>query len=284
VAEFDSVIPAGGSGTLTARVKTTTTQSGPVSKSIAVTTDAEGAQRLRLNVTFKSVTAVSVLPRPQLSLSGVYGDELTSTVILRRTDGEKLEITGIENTDPRLVITTRIATENLDVDRVKAIPGDVMLIASVAPDIKAGMTNGRLKIKTNHPDAEVIVLAYTLRLRPVIEARPAQIRLLLQEGNDNGRTALFRLQHNRRGRFKLIGAKASNPDVFRVQLVDGDVKQQVHTIAIMLQDEVLPGSLDGRLVESLAISTDDAGQPELTIPVLIEPRALRRPGSSRPLK
>ncbi len=50
--EFDSVIPAGHSGTLTAKIKTTTTQSGPVSKSIAVTTNAAGAQRMTLSVTF----------------------------------------------------------------------------------------------------------------------------------------------------------------------------------------------------------------------------------------
>ena len=48
MAEFDSVIPAGGTGTLTAKIKTTSTQNGPVSKGIAVNTNAAGAERLML--------------------------------------------------------------------------------------------------------------------------------------------------------------------------------------------------------------------------------------------
>ena len=142
--------------------------------------------------------------------------------------------------------------------------------------------NGILKFKTDHPDAEFIDVPFSLRLRPVIEARPAQLRLILQDGNSSARTALFRIQHNLRHEFKITGVKPSNPDVFRVQLVDGDTKQKVHTLAVMLSDEVVPGSLDGRLLESLVVTTDDSKHQELLIPVLIEPRALRKPGKPRP--
>ncbi len=111
MAEYDSVIPAGGSGTLKAKIKTTQTQSGRVSKSISVTTDSPQAQRLVLSVTFSAVTAVSVLPRPQINLNGTKGEVRPSILVFHRADGEKLEITGVENSNDLVVITTRPVTE-----------------------------------------------------------------------------------------------------------------------------------------------------------------------------
>jgi hypothetical protein len=269
---------------LTAKIKTKTTQSGTVSKSIAVTTDAAGAQRLMLSVSFKSVPAVLVLPRAQMNLNGVQGDQPTATLILRRSDGKKLEVAVVESNEDRLVITAKSVTENTKIGRHEAVSGDILLIASLAPDLMSVSANGRFKVRTNHPDAEVIDVGYSLRLRPAIEVRPNQLRLLLQEGNTPGRTMLCRIQHNLKGKFKVTGVTPSNPEMFRAQVVDGDTKQQFHTVAVMLQDDVLPGSVARRLLESLVITTDDAVQPELRVPVLIEPRALRKPGRPRPVE
>jgi len=278
------VIPAGGSGTLTAKIKTTATQNGPVSKSIAVETDAPGAQRMTLSVTFKSTPAIAVLPRPQLNLNGVVGDQPTATLIIRRFDGEELRILGVENTEERLVITAQPVTEPVQIGRDQAVPGDVLLVASLAPGVADASASGRVGVKTNHPDSELLDLSYTLRIRPAIEARPNQVRLILQEGNTPGRTMLARVQHNLRGEFKVTGLTPSNPGLFQAKIVDGDTKQQVHTVAVMLQDEVLPGSLNNRVLESLVLATDEPSQPQLIIPVLIEPKELRKPAPPRPLE
>jgi hypothetical protein len=278
------VIPAGGSGTLTAKIKTTMTQSGAVSKSIGVTTDAPGAQRMTLSVTFKSVPVVAVLPRSQMRLNGVTGDQPTATLILRRYDGEEFKVVGVENTEERLVITAKPVTEPVQVGRDKAVPGDILLIASLAPGVADVSASGRFKVKTNHPDAEVLDVGFSLRVRPAIEVRPNQVRLILQEGNTPGRTMLARIQHNLRGKFKVTGVTPSNPELFRAKIVDGDTAQQVHTVAVILQDDVLPGSLTNRVLETLVLSTDDVTQPKLMIPVLIEPKALRKPAPPRPLE
>ncbi len=282
--EFDSVIPAGGTGKLTAKIKTTTTQSGPVAKSIGVTTDAPGAERLTLNMTFKSVPAVAVLPRAQLTLNGVVGDEPTASLIIRRFDGEELKIVGVENTEERLVITAKPVSEAVQIGRDQAVPGDILLVASLAPGVADAEASGRFKIRTNHPDSEVLDVSYSLRVRPAIEVRPNQVRLLLQEGNTSGRTMLARVQHNLKGEFKVTGMTPSNPQLFRATMADGDTKQQVHSVAVMLQDDVLPGSLANRVLESLVLTTDDAAQPQLIIPVLIEPKALRKPAPPRPVE
>jgi len=284
VAEYDSVIPAGGSGTLTAKIKTTSTQSGAGSKSVAVNTDSPDAPRVMLSVTYRSITAVTVLPRPRINLNGIEGDVPAVTLVFHRSDGEKLEITGVERSDELVITTAKPVTQEMAIGKLKALPGDVLVEASVAPGTGAVSSNGVLKIKTDHPDAEFINVPFTLRLRPVIEARPAQLRLILQDGNSSARTTLCRIQHNLRQEFKITGVKPSNPEVFRVQQVDGDITQKVHTVAVMLQDDVAPGSLDGRLLESLVVTTDDSKHPELLIPVLIEPKTLRRPGKPRPVE
>ncbi len=278
------MIPAGGSGTLTAKVKTTATQSGGVSKSIAVTTDAQEAQRMTLSVTFTAVPAIAFLPRPQMNLNGVVGDQPTATLIVRRFDGEKLEITGVENTEERLVITAKPVTEPVQIGRDQAMPGDVLLVASLAPGVADVSTNGKFRVRTNHPDSQVVDVVYTLRIRAAIEVRPDQIRLLLQEGNTAGRTMLARVQHNLRGEFKVTGVTPSNSGLFQATIVNGETRQQVHTVAVMLRDEVLPGSLANRVLESLVLTTDDANQPQLVIPVLIEPKELRKPAPPRPLE
>ena len=278
------MIPAGGTGTLTAKIKTTTTQSGSVSKSIGVTTDAQGAQRMTLSVTFKSIPAIAVLPRSQLNLNGVMGDQPTASLIIRRFDGEKLKIVGVENSEERLVITAKPVTEPVQLGRDTAVPGDILLVASLAPGVADVSASGRFRLKTNHPDAEFLDVGFSLRVRPAIEVRPNQVRLILQEGNTPGRTMLARVQHNLRGKFKVTGVTPSNPELFQAKIVDGDTKQQVHTVAVILQDDVLPGSLTNRVLETLVLTTDDAAQPNLMIPVLIEPKALRKPAPPRPLE
>jgi len=283
VAEFDSVIPAGQSGTLTAKVKTRLTQNGPASKSIAVTTDSPGAERIMLALNFTAVSVVSVLPRPQITLNAIVGDEPQTTLVLHRADGKELEIRGVVSDEPRIVITTKPVTEAQMVGRLQAKPGDVVLTASIAPNVEPVIANGRIKLETNHPDAPEVDINYGLRIRAVIEANPPQLRLLLQDGNSSARTMLFRVQDNRGGRFKLTGAKPSNPELFRVELLDGDAEAQVHQVAVMLQDDVLPGALESSVFESLVLSTDDSAQPELTVPIHIEPRELRRPAQPRPL-
>jgi hypothetical protein len=284
VAEFDSVIPAGQSGKLTAKIKTATTQIGPISKSVSVTTDAPGAERLNLSVTFTVVTAVSALPRPQVSLTGVEGDISSAHVVLRRGDGERLEIGGVVDADERLAVSWAPVTEPGVAAGQQVRPGDVLLTVETRPGTAAATVNGVFGVTTNHPEAARVDIAYGLRIRPVIEARPESLRLILQEGNQGARMALLRVQHNRQKSFRITGIESSKPELLRANLVDGDVEQQVHTVAVMLRDEVMPGAVPERLLESLVLTTDDAGRESLEIGVLIEPRELRRPGPPRPVQ
>ena len=278
--EHDSVIPAGGSGKLVGRIKTTATQQGSLSKSISVTTDAKGMERVTLSMTFTAVPAVSVLPRPRVFLSGIHGDEMATTLVVHRSDGEPLEITPVPTGDRRLTVTARTVKEATEIGGQSAAAGDVVVVAAVDPSMSPGSANGRFRLRTNHPEVPNIEIPFNIRVRPVIEVRPSQIRLVLEEGNSSGRTTLFRIQSNRTGVFRLTGFAPSSPELFRAERVGDDVAQQVHTVAVRLADGVEPGSIDGRRMETLVVSTDDAAGPEITVPVMIQSRPSRAP---RPL-
>ncbi len=123
------------------------------------------------------------------------------------------------------MITTKPVTEPVQIGRDQAVPGDVLLVASLAPGVADTTASGQVRVNTNHPDSEVSI-AYSLRIRPVIEADPTEIRLLLQEGNTSSRTMLVRVQHNLRGEFKVTGSQPSSPELFRAQIVDGDISSR----------------------------------------------------------
>jgi hypothetical protein len=260
---------------------TKASQSGSISKTVSVTTSDPAASRLSLRLTFQLVNPVTVLPRNRVYLSGVSGDEPTSTLILRRDDGEPLELTGIAVQDARLVVTTENVTEAASVGNLQARPGDVLLRVSAVAELDATTANGRFQIGTNHPEAASIDIMYSLRIRSVIEHRPNQLRLVLEQGNTSGRTMLGRLQHNRHEDFVVRGARSSAPSLFTVKLVDGEGAKRMHTVAVMFNDEVLPGAFSGRRLENVIVTTDDDRQPEIRIPVLLEARTprVRRPAS-----
>ena len=112
-----------------------------------------------------------VLPRAQINLRGIEGDTPTASVVLRRGDGEPMEVTKIDNTDDRLIISTEKVDEERQVGRQKARPGDVILTVTTKPDQKAVSASGRFRVRTNHPDARPIDMPYGIRLLPLIEAR-----------------------------------------------------------------------------------------------------------------
>ncbi|MGD8441522.1 MAG: hypothetical protein PVG53_13400 [Holophagae bacterium] len=280
MAEFDSVIPAGGTGTLTAKVHTRTSQSGSISKSVAVTTNDPVAPRIMLGVSFTVVQAVAVLPRARIYLTGIDGDRPEAELLLRREDGEPLEVTGIEGDSDRLDIETTTLESPRTIGNIEGRAGDVLLAATVGPGASASTSNGTIKVRTNHPDARSIDIMYTVRMRPIIEVRPNQLRLVLQDGNSTGRATLARIQHNRGEAFSVTGLEPSDPSLFQAQQIGEAAPQPIHSLSVRLADDVEPGSMSGRQIESLVITTDNQEMKKVVVPVLIDVRTPRvvRPG------
>ncbi len=302
MAEHDSVIPAGGSGTLTAKVKTVGGQSRRFSKSISVVTDVTGRPPLILRFSVEAFSPIVSLPSFRINLTTIEGSLGRARILLHRADGENLAITKVVAEHPDLVVRTRPVTENgvpaSDSDSepdlwtelatrrrpINATPGDVWIELSTQQAPPPGNTAGSLHLNTNDPAAPEMSLPYMVRVRPMIETRPAAIRMWLSpvRGNE-GRSAIVSLRHSEGEEFAITGVEASHPRIFSAAANSTDsASRQVVRINLIegLGADSLAESIDG----FIAVATDDPARSRIEIPVVVSPtRTLsRRRAATRP--
>ena len=272
MAEFDSVIPAGGSGQLTAKVQTKQGTSARLAKSVVVQTDAPGAEQLRLVVSFKVVTPIVVTPAHRVYLNTVEGQSQTERVLLHRNDGQPLRATLAA---PALAtgLSARILpfdTAPVDPGRgPTAVAGDQWLEVSVDAVSGPMNHNGVIGLATDHPELPRLEVPLIVRVRPLIDVRPAMVQLWLPDGGPDRTSALVRLSHAGRQSFEITAVEVADPSSITAQVV-GTGARQIHSLRVALTDEV---SFDGDSVRtSLRVLTSESAKPELLVPVQIHAR------------
>lgn len=91
VADYDSTIPAGASGRIKIKLKTAEVPSGKSSKQITVGTNAEGAERVVLQVRMDLVTPLEFLPRERIYMYVLAGEAKEEKILVRpNTAGMKI--------------------------------------------------------------------------------------------------------------------------------------------------------------------------------------------------
>ena len=209
MAEYDSVIPAGGSGTLTANMKTSPVQNGPISKRISVETDAPGARSFRLR--FKAEVEAPVLAKPRLRfiITAIEGEAASRRILLHRTDGKVLEVHGAKTGNKALMAKSIAVTKKTREGGMEAEPGDVWIELATKPAERPANSNGSVRLSTNHPDLPTLDVPYTLRVRPLIELRPATVRLWFSEASAGRRRSAVSLTRNGGQKFRITGTEVS---------------------------------------------------------------------------
>jgi hypothetical protein len=277
VAEFDPVIQPGGSGSLRAEISTLPNQSGKLSKSIYVETDAPDARSILLRFTVAIEQPIEARPRLKLVVTGTEGREASGGILLRRADGVRLEIYESAADRPGLSVSTeKVEAEGTFGDQ-RAEPGDVWLQLAAAAQQPVGVVSGTIRLQTNHPRMSELEVPYTLRVRPLMEVRPDVVRLWPETSlNMPGRFAIIGVSRVDGAEFSITAVESSLPEVFSAAAAPepGSRYQRVRVdLADELAKEDFMGSLDGRLT----IRTDDPDKPVLTVPVIVAPtRALTR--------
>lgn len=265
------MIPAGGSGRLTARVATKSGQSGRVSKSVTVVTDVTNSAPLQLRFGFEATSPVLVMPRANLYLSGQVGHPRAEKLLLRRSDGEPLEILEAKpDVAGTLDVSWQPAHPEDEANERGMVPkvGDVWLEVSTTKNAAPGRLSGTITVRTNHPQAATLEVPYTLILQAPIEPRPAEVRLWLSQGNAAGRQSVFRLSSTTGTPFTIKSMTLSSPELFEaVEATEGE--QLHHNISISLRDgaAIDSGNLPTRA--SLTIATNDAEMPEVLVPLVL---------------
>ena len=268
--EFDSVIPAGGSGTLTASVATKPTQRGRMVKSITVLTDAPDTPPLRLEIQMQVELPIEVLPSHRIYLQAKTADGDTEQLVLRRSDGQPLELF-----DPVSRVGAWVEFSMEPVERpgrldngIDLRPGDVVLSAAVKDEVEAVSRSGNLQLRTNHAQMPVLEIPVTLRVRPMVELRPAEIRLVDQTTRPGTSSTIVRIVHNSGARFRIRGVEIRDADLVQAgPATDG--ARSAHNIWVRIAPVA-----DGVVREypartDVTVHLEDAGRESVTLPVVV---------------
>lgn len=274
------MIPAGRSGKLVAKVHTRPTQSGTVSKSISVATDAPNAKSLRLSFKFAVETIISMTPRPQIFANAMVGEQADGRILMHRNDGKKLEISAVRYESSEIeVVALPVDLKAENPAGFKPADGDVWLVAKVKEDTAPGNHSLKVWLTTNHPKLTEVEIPVTFRIRAIISAHPEQVRLWLQTGSAGARGTLFRVNHNGGADFEVKSIKAEDESVVTASLV-GEGPARMHSIRVEASPDLDVADLGqkGKTTE-LVITTSDPKQPEIRVPVLVAQRqVVTRPG------
>lgn len=262
VAQFDRIIPPGGTGKVHADIDTAVL-AGPVSRRITVYTNDPAHPRLELTFKVDATPKLNVHPgyaRYQV----VIGEEEPG--ILRQTvyaiDGSDFEITGVDSPWPHL--TTRHwpakAEERIEHERAKGAQWVVEMNFDYnrAP---VGPLAQELVIHTNHPTQKKILLPISGFVRPGLWSTPRELDIG-EVRVDTPQKVSIVVQSFLADPVAITGVKSSWGEALQAEVVpiqDG----RKFSVQITMTSEMPKGALDGKL----EIATDTPKMPVLEVPV-----------------
>ena len=282
MAEYDSVIPAGGSGTLKAKVHTSPGLSRKLAKTVAVSTDSPSARQLTLRLSLDVVAPIIMLPRPSLMLVAPVGTQTSDRLLLRRSDGKPLEVNKIDISIPDTFTleTIEVKDEAEEYKRIKAQPGDLWLQATALPQDGNTSRSVQAVLHTNHPEQPKLQVPLILRVREAIEALPTTVQIRVRDGKALGRQVNATIRSNTRERFEITGIEVSHPDVFTAAaLTKGE--QTAHTLRIQLAQDLDESTLILPFRSRIKASTSAEVKPVVELDLLIAEHRPRRPAPTQ---
>ena len=271
------MIPAGGSGKLKAKVKTSTGRSGRQNKSIAVHTSSPAAGSIRLTLGYNVVTPIVASPSYRIYVNGVEGTPETHKLLLHRADGQPLEakidkVSAGDGVDVRLETVT---TPEAGQGKVMAQVGDLWLVTEVGEVPGGFVHSGLVVLSTNHPESPRLDIPMSLRMRPLIDVRPGTVQLWPADGGPGGTEVYVRLSHSQRVEFEVKAVEVADPKLISAELIS-EGAQKIHSVRVFLPEEF--AGVESSVSTSVRISTSEVGKPVFDLPVTVSPRhaALRR--------
>jgi hypothetical protein len=262
-------------------MRTAPLQDRRITKSIAVRTDAADLAILNLRFSVDVRAPIVFRPNNRLFISTVEGQEARKRVLLRRADGETLEILSADTGDPTLVAVTVPVVKKERTNDYEAAPGDVWLELVLPADSPIGSRTGKLRLSTNDPIASSFEVPFAMRVRSLIEFRPDGVRLWpTPSRSGNGYSGFVNLNRNGQGSFMITGIDVSHPEVFSAAVVSSEPAQR-QTVRVELTKDLGPEAIRGTIEGWIEISTDDPIRPKVEVPVVV---ASNREGTRRPFQ
>lgn len=230
-------------------------------------------RRPQINLTFNfDVRAqLEIKPAPYVNLFGVQGDTLEQVIVIRRTDGEKLEVPEITVSDPRVEYGKEIVTD-ATADRTPgpaaAKAGDVRLRFKVkpsAPGVPASSGAGTVRVKTNHPAKPEVTLPLSISVQPVLRPVPPVLNVHRLPGVESavGRVSLA---HGANRAFRATGVELKGDLAGCTAKVLNEGPAAVQVIEVTSSG---PPPAAGVHTGTAVVATDQALMPTIEVPVTL---------------
>lgn len=269
MAEYDSVVPPGGKGQVVVKVKTRGIQ-GRRAKSVRIDTNDPRQRQLRLTVSFESIMPIEVYPHPRATLYGYVGQGLDSILVVRRRDGQPLELG-----EPKVIGQVGVEVKVEPVDAAHEDPprkqngaraGDWRLHVAASGVDRPQAAAGQIVIPTNHPEKPELRLPLTLRVQPVLVVQPQRILLSGRAGHEAAVRSVVTIRNGARQPFRVKGVSLSG----ELDGVTASLRYDRHA-AVQQIDVVLDASglAAGIRRGTLVIDTDLKARPREEIPVRV---------------
>ncbi len=263
--EFDEVIPPGGVGRVTASLDTTHVK-GSVVKGVRVTTSDPGTPPVDLQLKARVVTIVDVAPTEAPFVRMTAGEPVTAEVTVSSLDGTAFDVAGVD-TDAPVDVTVAPAADPVSRADAPAPPlaspvpaGARAYVVRITPrdDVPVGQSTALVALRTTHPRAPRVPI------RPIVVAR-GSVRVVPE------RLAVFpapeppvlhvRVTKPSGAPLAVLEVASSDPDftATTTALVAG----REYDVAVRYTGRPGRGAVSARLT----VTTDDARQPEIVIPM-----------------
>lgn len=220
VASFDSSIPPGGEGKVTAIVRTETFR-GPIEKGLTLTTDDPAAPTTQLRIKANVVGSVAVLPRPSLQFPVAKTWEYSSRLLLRKdpTETGELAVTDVTTSVPWLVASAHTvgAKEAKDGELPDPEPGDMILEVSVAENAPRTQGSQSVTFRSGLPREPEVTIPVSVVLEVPFRVTPSPLVLRPAAEGTKERTGVLSATL-RPGLAKEKLTAVASPDPFSVKL------------------------------------------------------------------
>ncbi len=271
MAEFDSVVPPGGTGKIVARVDTKKFE-GRRTKTVTVRTNDPATPQVVLRLTFDARPAVHVLPARYARLQAVEGRPAAHELLLRRDDGAPLEIASISVSGEGVVASVvdpshpdaKAGMDDATV-RLAPTPADRVLRIALAEGAAPGTGRAVVTVRTNVPAQPEIAVPVHVRVRPLLTVSPDVV--VLEARPDAPREAFVSIVHGARRPFEIRSVRVEGelPGVTAEAVTSGGPVQRLRIVAgpSASASESSSTGLTGEIV----IETSLGRVPELRVPV-----------------
>jgi len=259
VADFDKEIPAGGTGSVRAKLDTAGFK-GPISKSILVMTDDPSVPTMTLAIKAVVQPYINVMPRSLVRFNALQKEKAEQKVVLVGTERSgAFTVTGVESESDALEVSYRVLGDGERIEGKSDTQYEVII--RLAEDAPVGPISSVVKVKTTAPEAKVVEIKVFGVLRALLRVTPPELQFGAVEAvQAPGRNLI--IVNNRPGTSVEITEASINDPAFTTEIVPVE-KGKRYQVTVSVKRDASIGVKDAVLV----LKTTDPDSPELKVPV-----------------